>query len=1603
MISSNMKKFISFTVFTVVFCLLVILFAIPINRKFRFVTKCYRMLFTKRYAKTVQGYEKTKEKYLIRIEELVQQDKYDDTTRCSQEILDLAKKKFGAEDPIYINSREEQEKFLVELKNDKGKIKEADTNKHLDLTPLNPDFTMSKQTLYNLTEYYKKVNNLSISEIFLRRLLEVDIKLIGVNELSNLSEYYKKKNNYAIASLCLKRLLEISVQQSGVESEKTNELLYTLVNIYKEMGNYNSPAQLLDAKINYMMAKYKVTNINFQSRLNSMMIKYKTIKGVETEINTSISGMEKEIAALNNRLNSTKNIKRDELEGILESIKGLRARINEEEQLRKFIKTNVDASINTLGSISNLAKIYKESDEYSNAMMHLKEKFSKFLEDKQWVYSILRPETQYILGMLYEGIRNLTTSEFCYKQYLEIKEKVLGPTHPDIIAVEINLGKLYFKMGKYDQAESLFKKVIDAKEKLINPPYQEIIVTQNNLAETYFKWGKLSDSVSLYNKSISIIEKAKEISPYTIIRTFDGFAKVYYRLGDYNSSESFFKRGLELRQKINYSDSPDIAIGLDNLAFLYQTKGNYKDAESLYKSSLDIRKNSLGSEHPDTAKSLNNLGALYVKTGNFNEAKNLLQNALSIIEKARGPNHKETAIVLSSVAELSYKTKDFTSSENLFLRAIKIFEKENDTQNIAYLSCLTNLGRLYFDQGKYTEAEPLLTYAMKIREDTWGIEHPDTDTTLEYVAELYLKTGNYSTAESLYKRLLGLREKKFGLKNLNTISVMNTLGKLYREMGYYASAEPLLKKSLNICETTFGLEDLNTAECLNNLAEFYKTIGNYPSAEPLYKRAINIYEKKIGKNQLGAVNTLTSMGDLSRITGKYADAENYYKLALDIREKKLGAENIQTAQSLDSLAELYSEMQNYSTAEALFKRSASIKEKVLGPEHPEVATSLKNLGALYFKMGNLTIAENLYRRAFEIKEKKLGSENPDTAKELYSLADMFIAQGKYQGALDLILKAINIENKLFEQIIAFSSEKERFQFVENVTFGMGYFLSVCVNYLKNDPKALTAGFEYVLSRKGIILDSLISEQEIVSRSIDPEILAKWDKLTNVRRQLSHLAFTEANKENVEASESKKEELEIEANELQKDLARLCNKYRKDQSKNRPKISSIINLLPDDSALIEFVCYNDYDFNTVRMGKKLKGLKYIAYILKKNEQSPILVDLGSAQNIDNAIHNYRNIIQEFLSVNLGQERDELKKSFQQTGEVVANLVLKPLEPHFKGLKQIYIAPDGELNLLPFNALVDKNNNLLIKSYSIVFLNSGRDFLRFTKGERKGTIKILAAPDYDTISNKIYIADANTSKQAFRSFLGRDIFSGARFNPLMDALYEAALINSLFSGWGFTQCETLLGKDATETNLKLVDSPRVLHLATHGFFLQNSGIEDILSKESRDVSFVPKQQEEKEEKGKQPIKNFALENPMHRSGIALAGANRLLRGEKIPENEDDGIVTAEEIASLKLFGTDLVVLSACKTGVGEVKRGEGVMGLRRAFSATGAQTLVMSLWSVPDVQTKELMKSFYNNWLSGRTKSEAMRSAQLELIDKMEKQYGFAPPSHWAAFVLSGNPE
>ena len=831
-------------------------------------------------------------------------------------------------------------------------------------------------------------------------------------------------------------------------------------------------------------------------------------------------------------------------------------------------------------------------------------------------------------------------------------------------------------------------------------------------------------------------------------------------------------------------------------------------------------------------------------------------------------------------------------------RALLIREETLEADNPDVASSIYMLARIAYAQEDFNKAEALFERALAIREKSLAPDHPDLSESLRGLANVNHMQGKYSKATALYKRALEIKEQAFGPDHPEVAALISTIAKHYNYIRDNVHAQLLYQRALVIAEKSYGRNHPAYAQALSRVATIHKDLADYDKAQSMFEQALEILEKSYGPDDPKIGPTLINFGGLYLDTGEYAKAESFFQRTLKILEN-MEPDDFALSIVLGNLGNTYLLDGQYAKAEEVLQRALAIRKKLFSEEHPRVAISLRDLAHLYQAQGDYDKAEPYYHRAVEIFKKAYGADHPDLADPLEGLAILYRAKGDISESIAYQMQANSVIERNVAYHLALGSERQKLIYLNSLSEEADRTFSLHIQSAPDNSDARTMAANAVLQRKGRVLDWMIDSLAVLRNRFSTEDQILIDQLNDTNTQLANLVLNGPQKKSLAVHQEEIKTLEEKKEKLENEISsRSAGFYQPTDSVPAATVQAAV---PPAAALIEFAIYRPFDPKAADQKKAYGEPRYVAYVLRPNTEIHSK-DLGNVNAIDAAIAAFREGLR-------NQERSDVKKLARTLDETI----MQPIRPLIGDAAQLLISPDGALNLFPFEVLVDRQNRYLIETFLCSYLTSGRDLLRLQFARQSETAPVLVAnPMFgqrNLMNPNITDAALIAMNKNLRSVTTASDLSKVYFAPLSGTGEEARAIKTFFK-----EASIFTGKDATETKLKQIAAPRILHIATHGFFLT-----DVPTRKNPDAT---------------------IQNPLLRSGLAFAGANTRQSG------NDDGILTALEASGLNLWGTKLVTLSACDTGLGQVQNGEGVYGLRRAFFLSGTESLVMSLWSVSD---------------------------------------------------------
>jgi CHAT domain-containing protein/Tfp pilus assembly protein PilF len=1052
--------------------------------------------------------------------------------------------------------------------------------------------------------------------------------------------------------------------------------------------------------------------------------------------------------------------------------------------------------------------------------------------------------------------------------------------------------------------------------------------------------GRIHDAIPLGERSLVLREGALGPVHLDVATSLGNLGLLFLDQAAFGKAEPLLLRALDIAEKTTGPRHSDVARHLNHLGELHRARGDFARAEPLLRRALETAEKALGPKHLDVARSLHLLGELHRARGDFARAEPLLRRALDNREQALGPLHPDVATSLQALASLLRDKGAYQQARSLYERALGIAEQALGQMHPHVARSLNYLAELHRMQGAYDEAGGLQTRALEIAEKALGPMHPDVALYLSNLGVLHWIRGAYARAEPLHVRALDIRENAFGPMHADVARSLNNLALVLQDQGAHGRVEPLYRRALEIQEKTLGPSHPHVATSLNNLATLYWEQGAYDKARPLMQRSVEIAEATLGPMHADVSQNLSNLALLHHVQGLYAEAEPLYLRALHIAENAFGPMHPDVAAPLTNLAWLYRDQRQYPKGEPLLLRALEVQEKALGLQHPSYAASLNNLAALYRDQGAYTRAEPLLLRTLEIRENALGPMHPEVARSLNSLAKLHWAQGTYDKAEPILRRAAEIGEAQLRLELPRLPEPRKRALMTLMQVETDSLVSLHAHAAPHDRQALDLALTTVLRRKGRILDSMVDGKTALRRHLTPQLRDQLDELDRAHTELVAKLYTPRSATN----HAEVGALRARIDELESVLSAASADFR--VYSEPVTVTKLQAALPPGTALVEFVRYSRFD---PRQIKRSPEERYVAYLVTRHGP-PRSVALGATPAIDDKVDAVLAALDDKVGITAA------KTALRRLDAVV----LAPIREQLQDVSHVIFAPDGKLNLVPFEALVDPSGRYALERYVVSYASTGRDLLRFAEpissARPRSAATIFAAPDYGPSPS---------------------VPSIASFPPLASALHEAADLQQYFP------TSPLTGAKATKSALKALAGPAMLHIATHGFYARDRA--------PRPMSAPGNPTRELFAASNSPLlpppwPDDPLDG-LDRAGLAMAGANQGIAG----------VVTARELAGFDWWGTQLVVLSACETGIGAVPSGDGVHGMRRALVLAGTASQIVSLWNVNDASTRELMRDFYAELARSTGRAEALRRAKL----RMMRQPELAHPHHWAAFIPAGD--
>ncbi|WP_417731252.1 CHAT domain-containing tetratricopeptide repeat protein [Rosistilla oblonga] len=1176
----------------------------------------------------------------------------------------------------------------------------------------------------------------------------------------------------------------------------------------------------------------------------------------------------------------------------------------------------------------------------------------------------MMPSTQRLIGSL-----TLAFTAFVFTP--AYAQPVIGIDEKSAAAMQelIQSAQQHQQAGQWDKA-------MEATQRLVQLQRDFLPITASDLAESLAVLGDLQAASGEWQGAERSFQESLQLLSDNLgaddWRTIDARLlldelKLWQRLSDLQRMQ--LERSGELQQQ--------------QMA-LYQA-GEFDKSVSVAQQAIQIEKGIVGANHPQIAESLDTLAVMYLNQGKLANAETLYAESMGIRKKVFGERHPEYARSLTNQAGLHLSKGEPANSIPLFQQVLEIYKKTVGVTDPSYIETLDNLAKAHSAMAQNTIAGQYYQQALAAAEEHVDKQNPLYGRILNNVATHYSAVGDFDRALKLHQQSLELQERSFGKDDPSYAVGLDNIALTYQGLGDFVNADKALLEALELRKQSLGVEHPDYGQSLSNLALNYAKMGDYAKSDRLYQQSLEITKNVLGEKHPTYANALNNRGHGLLIVGDFENAKPLLMEALEVYRDVYGEQHPGFVSCTTNLGQLSMELGEWEQANARFQQALDITAELFGKQSPQYSETLTLLGTVAFRTRHFADAEQQLEEALKIASATLGETHPKTLAAQASLATAYFTQNKHAQADALFQRALEGRRELLENTSRAQSERQQLSMASGLRFELDTYLSLLAR--ADVPKE--NAFRQVLAWKG---STLVRQRQMRQIADDDSIAPVFEQLQHVSSQLATLSRVEPTTEKQAVWQTQIAELTDAKEKLEAELSQKNAEFR--ESPKPVAIEDLRAALPPDAALLDFFEYARID--------PTKPAQYgipslIAFVVQRSGDVA-MVDLGPVAPVGEAIDTWRQ--------SFGTSRDGIA-----AGQTLRKTIWQPLEKHLGETDLVLVSVDGVLGRLPLQALPGKKpNTYLVEDHRLAFIPVPQLLPSLVAGQppepAANSLLVMGDVNYDAESNPAEkIASNSLSTAMVRG-------SDTHFSNLPGTVGEIATIKSVFSQQAEASSADVMSlgqDDATEQAFRAAASQyRTLHLATHGFFAAADKQSALASDTKRTGPQTLASQRD------QIVRGF---NPGLLSGLAFSGANR-----KPELDQDDGILTADEIAALRLDNVDLVVLSACETGLGEVAGGEGLLGVQRSFQVAGARSTVASLWQVGDVATKLLMERFYRNlWEKKMSKLDALREAQLHLLNHPEEvlanesfrgdrrvrpaknktQPNRLSPQFWAAFSLSGD--
>ena len=1106
------------------------------------------------------------------------------------------------------------------------------------------------------------------------------------------------------------------------------------------------------------------------------------------------------------------------------------------------------------------------------------------------------------------------------------------------LAHEIYLSYVEYLLKKGNRPRYLNTKL--EYEKMIDKYYPKASLHQVKLQAVDFD-SKLSrdKTRNLENEAVSVLaSKSLPKFHHTRTRILEFLYQVATTEQRYGNAEGYLNQLTDIKKELCGENSPEFhlsRIALANFYLDYTSK--IEEAGKIYEESYySLLSKEISITHKDMINMLNHLAQWYEMTDRYALASKTLKEAKDAANYIFDNEDILFGIEHNHIAKLQLELGEYDQAEANIQKALEVIDMKHNREYVeyapAYINALETQARLYGIKGLFDEAEANLSRTRKMIAKS-SVPIGDELSTAKELSTLLIQLGKYAETDKLLDNLIEEYEALFGKTSLQLIDPLVDKGRILLAKGDYTEADRIARRANELAAKIYGEKSTKTAPTQKLLGDINYTLGDYEKAEQNIAKALASQENQFGRQHIEVAKSLSQLALIKFHKGDdHKTVETLMVEARDIMADKLGKENPQYAEILKNVAVLYISEEKYDIAFSALTVAENIWRIKTGTKNNINAASIYTLtGDVYYQLKNYRKAEEFYNKSKALYEKFFSVNHPEYVKVLSKLSKVYYMDRDYKRSKRLIEQSLANYETFIKQYFPALSEREKAKYWNTIKGDFEFYNTLAFSNLEDFRDLTGKVYNAQLMTKALLLSSSIKIRERIMNSTDEELKTQYNDWI-AKKELLTIALS-MTPEQLTENEINPATLTQEVERLERELSQKSELFGQNFETKRIEFEDVRKSLQSNEVAVEMVRYRYFNHTFT------DSVIYAALYLTGKTSKPRAIILKDGKNMETRFFKYyRNSI-------TGKVPDR----------VSYDVYWKPLVDEIGQAATLYLSADGIYNQINLESIPLPDGRYILDNANIVLVSNTKDiYLRKVKSRAVANEKTASM-----FGNPAFYLTASTDNRSIPSLPGTE----KEVNQVQFILDQ--------KGWTTTE---YLDRSAAEEKIKELNSPKIFHIATHGLY-----------RPTEEVTL------EKEIEGGEAI---LTQNPLMRTGLLLKGAGDLLVKTDHNYNMENGILTAYEAMSLNLDKTDLVVLSACETGLGDLEAGEGVYGLQRAFLVAGAKVLIMSMFKVDDEATQKLMLKFYQKWLNTNDMRQSFIDAKKEL------RVEYPEPIYWGAFMMIG---